>query len=218
MANSLFVGNLTWGTDDAAVMALFTGYAVDSASVVYGSDGRSRGYALVEMSSPDEAERAINNLNGVLCDGRDVRIKYNSRRQNAAPGAGSSGVRGGGAGGYQPRVPGASIYVGNLSWDVSWQTLKDTFSAYQPEYSDVKKGYDGRSRGWGIVRFASPEMAQRAITEMDGAVVEGRAIEVRLDKGPPGAGAGKGFAAVSDGSGVYQQDNGFQGGGNGMQW
>lgn len=40
------------------------------------------------------------------------------------------------------------------------------------------------SRGWGIVRFATPAEAQAAIAAMNGAEVSGRAVQVREDKGP----------------------------------
>ena len=43
---------------------------------------------------------------------------------------------------------------------------------------------DGRSRGWGIVRFDTPEDASAAAAAMNGVELGGRAIEVREDKGP----------------------------------
>jgi RNA recognition motif-containing protein len=178
---SLFVNNLTWATDNTALKEMFAGFAMESACVVYGADGRSRGYALIKMSTPSEAERAMTEMNGKMYGGRDLRVRYDVGKKDAGAGAGGTG------GGHKARIPGSSVFVGNLSWNVTWQTLKDSFAAYQPEYSDVKKFYDGRSRGWGTVRFASPEQAQRAIADMNGTVINGRVVEVRLDNGPGGS-------------------------------
>lgn len=126
--------------------------------------------------------------------------------EGAAPRGGRGGGRGGAPrGGFEggaprapraPRVPGAgeaprgtpgtSVWVGNLAWDVSWQELKDAFASFNPTYTDVKMGSDGRSRGWGVVRFADVEGANAAISAMNGAEIHDRAIQVREDTGGHG--------------------------------
>jgi hypothetical protein len=53
--------------------------------------------------------------------------------------------------------------VGNLSWYVSWQDLKDAFTAHGATYADVKYHPDGRSKGWGIVRFTTADEARAAL-------------------------------------------------------
>lgn len=50
-----------------------------------------------------------------------------------------------------------------LPWSASWHELKDLFAEFNCVYSDVVKGRDGRSRGFGIVRFDNADDAQRAI-------------------------------------------------------
>ena len=48
------------------------------------------------------------------------------------------------------------MYVGNLSWETSWQELKDHFrNAGEVSHADVMMEHDGRSKGCGIVSFAS---------------------------------------------------------------
>ena len=81
-------------------------------------------------------------------------------------------------------IPGTSIFVGNLPWKFSWQELKDLFSEFKPGYADIKFGIDGRSRGYGIVRFDTPEAAQAAVVAMNGATVGDppRNILVREDR------------------------------------
>ena len=74
MATKLFVGSLPWATGDEDLKSLFTQYgAVDSASVVTDrATGRSRGFGFVEMSSEDEAQKAIEALHESELDGRTI--------------------------------------------------------------------------------------------------------------------------------------------------
>ena len=69
---------------------------------------------------------------------------------------------GGGGGGS---AVGNTVYVGNLSWDVSWQDLKDHFkSAGHVVHADVMmEAGTGRSKGCGLVQFSSAHDAANAI-------------------------------------------------------
>ncbi|MDY0003580.1 MAG: RNA-binding protein [Polyangia bacterium] len=72
----IYVGNLPFGTDDAALQTLFESYgAVDSANVVMDRDtGRSRGFGFVEMSDAAAASAAIQALDNQPFDGRNLRV------------------------------------------------------------------------------------------------------------------------------------------------
>ena len=76
MSTNLYVGNLAFSTDTAALRALFTPHGeVTSAQVVQDRDtGRSRGFGFVEMTSADEAQQAITALNGKNVDGRQLTV------------------------------------------------------------------------------------------------------------------------------------------------
>jgi RNA recognition motif-containing protein len=76
MAEKLFVGGLSFTTTDEGLRGAFAAYGtVESAQVVRGPDGRSRGFGFVEMASPEEAERAMSGLNGSSLDGRTIRVE-----------------------------------------------------------------------------------------------------------------------------------------------
>eukprot|EP01024_Parvocaulis_polyphysoides_P041498 TRINITY_DN38049_c0_g1_i2.p1 TRINITY_DN38049_c0_g1~~TRINITY_DN38049_c0_g1_i2.p1 ORF type:complete len:225 (-),score=51.18 TRINITY_DN38049_c0_g1_i2:761-1387(-) len=112
---------------------------------------------------------------------------------------------------------GKRCYVGNLAWRTSWQDLKDEFrKCGTVVYANVVQDRDGRSRGWGIVEFETPEEAVAAVTEMNGVEIAGRNVIVREDRedrdlrdagGPddrprdPPAGRGRGRGRMGGGRG-----------------
>ena len=80
------------------------------------------------------------------------------------------------------------VYVGNLSWQTSWQDIKDHFrSAADGSSSDVVRadvavGPDGRSKGYGLVVFKDTAAAERAIATCHDSELGGRLIVVRKDR------------------------------------
>ena len=74
MATKLYVGNLSFNTTDAELKTMFeSAGSVASANVIADRmTGRSRGFGFVEMSSDDEAKKAVEMLNGKDIDGRKI--------------------------------------------------------------------------------------------------------------------------------------------------
>jgi cold-inducible RNA-binding protein len=74
--NKLFVGSLSWGTTDETLAEAFApAGTVTSAKVIMDRDsGRSKGFGFVEMSTPEEAQAAIDMFNGKDIDGRTVTV------------------------------------------------------------------------------------------------------------------------------------------------
>lgn len=73
-----------------------------------------------------------------------------------------------------------NIYVSNLSFNVQDEDLREFFAEYG-EVSSAKvitDKFTNRSRGFGFVEMPDQEAAQKAINELDGGLVEGRAIKV----------------------------------------
>jgi len=71
----VFVGNLSWGTNDASLMQAFEKFGtVTSARVVLDREtGRSRGFAFVGYEDDAAAERAAQEMDGYTLDGRNIR-------------------------------------------------------------------------------------------------------------------------------------------------
>jgi len=72
------------------------------------------------------------------------------------------------------------LYVGNLSYDMTEDALKDTFSAAGTVESAIiiKDKMSGRSKGFGFVEMSTDEEAQKAIEMLNGKEHDGRALTV----------------------------------------
>ena len=100
MPSKLFVGNLPYETGESDLQALFArAGTVESVKVMRDmATGRARGFAFVEMSSDEEAQKAISELNEYQLGGRGLTV--NEARPKAP-----SGFSGGGGGGQRRREP-----------------------------------------------------------------------------------------------------------------
>ncbi|OGE25298.1 RNA-binding protein [Candidatus Daviesbacteria bacterium RIFCSPHIGHO2_02_FULL_39_12] len=80
----LFVGSLPWAVDDAALAQMFSqaGTVVSAQVVKDRETGRSRGFGFVEMSTEEEAQAAVNNLNGTDVEGRKIVVNIARPRED----------------------------------------------------------------------------------------------------------------------------------------
>jgi cold-inducible RNA-binding protein len=101
MGRKLFVGNLSFNTDERRLEELFQSVGpVDTVNIVRDQmTGRARGFAFVEMQTDADAQSAIQKLNDTELDGRKLAV--NEARPK--PTGGGGGGRPGGGGGRGPR-------------------------------------------------------------------------------------------------------------------
>jgi cold-inducible RNA-binding protein len=99
MGTKLYVGNLSFRTTSEELKDAFAAAGtVESASVIEDRDtGRSRGFAFVEMATPEEAAAAIEQFNGKDFGGRNLTVNEAKPREDRG---GRGGGGGGGRGGY----------------------------------------------------------------------------------------------------------------------
>lgn len=90
---NIFVGNLDFSTTEDELRQLFAAYGqIDRVSIMTDRDtGRSRGFGFVEMSSSEDAEKAIAALNGTQVGGRKLNV--NEARPKTERGGGGGGGR-----------------------------------------------------------------------------------------------------------------------------
>jgi cold-inducible RNA-binding protein len=98
MATKLYVGNLPFNTTENELQELFSqAGAVQEVMLMQDKfTGKSRGFAFVTMSSEQEAQKAIAELNGKTIEGRALTVNEARPRESRPPGGGG----GGGGGGY----------------------------------------------------------------------------------------------------------------------
>jgi RNA recognition motif-containing protein len=189
---------------------------VDQATILSDSQGNSIGCAVVVYQRPQEAARAIRELQNSDLAGRNIYLRED-RNHGASTGGGGSGSGGGGSGGRHfggdkgghsqggrghshrgdkaekvvvssagdkasHAQGGAALFVNNLSYETSWQDLKDHFrQCGDVERAEVFTNAEGRSKGFGTVRFFKEKDAEAAIEKLNGQELQGRTLEVRYD-------------------------------------
>jgi RNA recognition motif-containing protein len=101
MGRKLYVGNLSYDVTDGTLEQMFAAHGtVQSAQVIMDRDtGRSKGFGFVEMGSDQEAQAAIQALNGQQVGGRSLTVNE-ARPKEDRGGGGGRGRSGGGGGGY----------------------------------------------------------------------------------------------------------------------
>ncbi|KAK6161114.1 hypothetical protein DH2020_004495 [Rehmannia glutinosa] len=168
------VGGATGG-DGGGVDAQLAGIIQEYASpelveVLYDRNtGRSRGFAFVTMSSIEECNTVIQNLDGSEYAGRTLRVNFSDKPKPKEP--------------LYPETE-HKLFVGNLSWSVTSEILTQAFQ----EYGNVVgarvlyDGETGRSRGYGFVSYDTKAEMETALQALNGEL-EGRAMRVSLAEG-----------------------------------
>jgi len=98
MSKKLFVGGLSWDTNDESLRGAFSrfGDVLEAKIITDRETGRSRGFGFVTLANPGEADVAVRELDGSSLDGRSIRV--NEALDRAGGGGGGGGNRGGGYG------------------------------------------------------------------------------------------------------------------------
>ncbi len=88
MTNRLYVGGLSWDTDDAGLRTAFEpfGEVQDVKVITDRESGRSRGFGFVTFGSQEDAGKAMAEMNGTVLDGRTLRVDQAKERDRGAGG------------------------------------------------------------------------------------------------------------------------------------
>jgi len=212
----VYIGNLAWEVTWRELKDHMkqTACEITRADILSSPDGRSKGCGIVEFATEEGAKRAVLTMNDTELMGRQIFVRedredgsggggYYTQQPGNSSGGDASGdgaiESGGGANNQSHRV-----YVGNLSWNVTWQDLKDYMrDAGEVVHAEVMTESDGRSKGCGIVEFATAEDAKEAINTLTDTELKGRMIFVREDR-----------EVGSGGGGGHHGGGGFQKGGS----
>jgi len=142
-------------------------------------DGRSKGNALVEYSSPQEALNAMRMLDNSELEGRTIFVRED-RDAVKAPVNG----RGTAGGGFK-------VFVGNLSFRTTWQDLKDHMRQVgDVNHVEIHTDASGLSKGSALVEFSSRSAARAAIDRLQDSELGGRPLFIREDRDAAGGSSG----------------------------
>jgi nucleolin len=146
--------------------------------------GRSRGFAYVEFAEPASVEKALK-LSGKEIDGRPINVDRSSNNNKAPGSAANTNEARRAAYGDKTNPPSTVLFVGNLSWSATEDSLWDVFA----EYGDVKSvrvptdRESGKMKGFGYVEFFDIELAKKAFQGVQNMELLGR--NLRLDYSQP---------------------------------
>lgn len=178
---SIFIGNLSPMADENAITEYVASVArVDSVTVARFRGGDSKGYAIMHMVSEQDATEAINQLNGATF--MDQRLTVREDRGPSTSQGGGGAAAGGGGGGGRAALNNLSLHVSNLSWDTTDDGLHGFFSEFGASSAEVMVHDDsGRSKGWGLVHFATADDAASAMDQLQGEDLDGRFVRIKID-------------------------------------
>ena len=93
MSKKLFVGSLSWDTNDEGLNAAFSPFGEISEAIVISDryTGRSRGFGFVTFNDDEAADKAVEALNGTELDGRTIRVDVAQANERTGGGGGDGG-------------------------------------------------------------------------------------------------------------------------------
>ena len=164
---NVFIKNLDKSIDNKALYDTFSAFGnILSCKVVCDENG-SKGYAFVHFETQEAADKAIEKMNGLLLNDRKVFVgRFKSRKEREAElGAKAKEF--------------TNVYIKNFGEEVDDGNLKELFSQFGKTLSvKVMRDSSGKSRGFGFVSYEKHEDANKAVDEMNGKEMSGKAIFV----------------------------------------
>ncbi|XP_043942154.1 polyadenylate-binding protein 4-like [Protopterus annectens] len=176
-AKNIYVKNFGEDMDDEKLQLLFDKYGPTvSVKVMRDQDGKSKGFGFVSFERPEDAQNAIACMNGKKINGKEL---YVSRAQNKMERQRQLALE------FEQKkqermTKGVNLYVNNLHPSIDNERLKEEFSPFGTITSAAVMREGSRSKGFGFVCFSSPQEATKAVTEMNGKLVNNKPLYVSL--------------------------------------
>jgi nucleolin len=194
-SRTVFVGRLSWNVDNDRLKSEFEecGEVVAARVQMDRNTGKSRGFAYVEFADPASVEKALE-FSGKEIDGRPINVDR-STNNKASGGAGNPNEARRAAYGDKTNPPSSVLFVGNLSWEATEDSIWDVFG----EYGDVKgvrlptDRDSGRMKGYGYIEFFDTDSAKKAFESTQGMELLGRALRIDYSQPREEGGGGRGF-------------------------
>ncbi|CAN6554894.1 unnamed protein product [Malus baccata var. baccata] len=155
-AGNIFIKNLDKAIDHKALHDTFSAFGnILSCKVATDPAGQSKGYGFVQFDNEEAAQKAIEKLNGMLLNDKQVYVGPFLRKQERDSTADKSRFN--------------NVYVKNLSESTTEEDLKKVFSEFGITTSEVvMRDGDGKSKCFGFVNFEKADDAARAAEALNG--------------------------------------------------
>ncbi|CAK9021299.1 unnamed protein product [Durusdinium trenchii] len=170
--NTVFVGGLAPEMDEGTLLQLASSIGpVTFARIFRDRDsGRSRNCGKVEFETEDLAAKAVAELAGLDFKGRRIIVQpFGQASENSDP--------------RRPQVDGRQVFIAGLTADTSSEMLRE-FCQMTVGAVDTARVFLNRetreSKGTGKVEFQTPELAQKAVQELNGRLLDGQRLSARL--------------------------------------
>ncbi|XP_060918284.1 polyadenylate-binding protein 4 isoform X2 [Labrus mixtus] len=176
---NVYIKNFGDDMDDERLKEMFDKYGKTlSVKVMTDPTGKSRGFGFVSYEKHEDANKAVEDMNGAEFGGKTVFVgraqkkmerqaelkrKFELLKQERIS-----------------RYQGVNLYIKNLDDTIDDEKLRKEFSPFGSITSAKVMLEEGRSKGFGFVCFSSPEEATKAVTEMNGRIVGSKPLYVAL--------------------------------------
>ncbi|KAL3732887.1 hypothetical protein ACJRO7_022409 [Eucalyptus globulus] len=159
-AANIFIKNLDKTIDHKALHETFSTFGnILSCKVANDAQGQSKGYGFVQFDNEESAQKAIDKLNGMLINDKQVYVGHFLRKQERDTALNKTKFN--------------NVYVKNLSESTTDEDLKRTFGEYGPITSAVvMKDGEGKSKCFGFVNFENADDAAKAVDSLNGKKID----------------------------------------------
>ncbi|KAK5126951.1 hypothetical protein LTR85_008309 [Meristemomyces frigidus] len=178
----LYIGNLFFEVTAPQLEAEFSRHGeVANSRVVTDSRGLSKGFAYIEFTTQEAADKAMRELDQKVFQGRRMAVQYHVRREPRQSDRNAGGGFGDRAGRSRAEnQPTKTLFIGNMSYQMSDRDLNDLFREIR-NVLDVRVAIDRRSgqpRGFAHADFIDVASAEKAKQHLEQKVVYGRQLRV----------------------------------------
>jgi polyadenylate-binding protein len=178
---NLYVKNLSEDITKEKLEEMFSKYgAVTSLMLPCDEEDKPKGFGFINYDEPEAAAAAVEELNGQeVAPGKKLFVgraqKKEEREKALRERFEALKVE------RMKKYDGVNLYVKNLGDEIDDERLREEFKAYGAITSTkIMSDSNGKTKGFGFVCFASPEEATKAVTEMNGRMLEGKPLYVAL--------------------------------------
>lgn len=173
---NVFIKNLDAGVSQDALTKKFAEFGKVTSCVIMPNDkGESKGFGFVNFEKPEDAQKAVEALNGNVINGKPIYVGRAQKKHEREQELRTQRLE------QLQKYQGINVYIKNLDDTIDDDRLRQEFSKFGTITSArVMRDDKSNSKGFGFVCFTNPEEATRAVTEMNGVLLVSKPLYVGL--------------------------------------